>query len=214
MRRFSSKSSSKTASGSRTYADGVAIATSGSTTSHFLTWYSIHSLLIAMSPSRYVKRGSERNGAILSDPMSRPETCQSVSWRMRSVSAFPMKPLTPRMRTLTRSLSCPGPRREVLRRVRLGAALALKREELDVAVVAAGDVQPALLGAHLARERVVRGEPRQARAPDVGPGLEEIGERAGKRMRDGANEVVNFPGRPAPVDAAVFGPPPPEPRRR
>ncbi len=35
----------------------MAIATSGSTTSHFLTWYSIHSRLIVMSPSKKWKRG-------------------------------------------------------------------------------------------------------------------------------------------------------------
>ena len=31
---------------------GLAIATSGSTTSHFLMWYSIHSRLMVMSPSK------------------------------------------------------------------------------------------------------------------------------------------------------------------
>src|SRR6476620_6669107 len=52
MGRFASKSSSKTLSGSRTYVAGVAIATSGRITSHLRMWYSIHSRLIVMSPSK------------------------------------------------------------------------------------------------------------------------------------------------------------------
>jgi hypothetical protein len=55
--RFSSKSSSKTDSGRSTYTFGVAIATSGRITSAFLMWYSIHSLLIEMSPSTKSNRG-------------------------------------------------------------------------------------------------------------------------------------------------------------
>ena len=49
--RFSSKSSSNTRSGLRVYSMGVAMATSGSTTSHFLMWYSSHSVWMEMSPS-------------------------------------------------------------------------------------------------------------------------------------------------------------------
>jgi hypothetical protein len=70
--RLASKSSSNTRSGSRTYVAGVAIATSGSTTSHFLTWYSIHSLLIVMSPSKKWKRGSDIRSAMRSACMSMP----------------------------------------------------------------------------------------------------------------------------------------------
>ena len=33
------------------------MATSGSTTSHLRTWYSTHSLLMVMSPSKKLKRG-------------------------------------------------------------------------------------------------------------------------------------------------------------
>ena len=55
--RFASKSSSNTRSGSLTYVAGVAIATSGSTVSHLRMWYSIHSLLMVMSPSKKWKRG-------------------------------------------------------------------------------------------------------------------------------------------------------------
>ena len=57
MARLASKSSSNTRSGSFTYWTGFAIATSGMTASHFLTWYSIHSRLIVMSPSTNLKRG-------------------------------------------------------------------------------------------------------------------------------------------------------------
>jgi len=62
---------------------GVAIATSGSTVSHFFTWYSTHSRLIVMSPSKNVKRGSPRSSTMRSSCMSMPNTCQSVSARMR-----------------------------------------------------------------------------------------------------------------------------------
>ena len=56
MSMFASKSSSNTRSGWVTYCAGLAIATSGTTTSHFLMWYSTHSLLIVMSPSTKWKR--------------------------------------------------------------------------------------------------------------------------------------------------------------
>ena len=48
------------------------MATSGSTTSHFLTWYSIHSLLMEMSPSTKWNRGLSRNSATLWLPRSIP----------------------------------------------------------------------------------------------------------------------------------------------
>ena len=57
MRRFSSKSSSNTRSGLRTYSIGVAMATSGRITSHLRTWNSTHSRLMLMSPSTKWKRG-------------------------------------------------------------------------------------------------------------------------------------------------------------
>ena len=70
--RFSSKSSSNTRSGLRVYSIGVAIATSGRTTSHFLMWYSIHSEWMLISPSTKWKRGLSRKRLIASEPMSRP----------------------------------------------------------------------------------------------------------------------------------------------
>lgn len=70
--RLASKSSSKTRSGSFTYWIGFAIATSGMTTSHFLTWYSIHSRLIVMSPSTNRKRGSPSESSSLWLPTSMP----------------------------------------------------------------------------------------------------------------------------------------------
>src|SRR5690242_21841239 len=57
--RFASKSSSNTRSGSVTYCAGFAIATSGTTTSHLLMWYSIHSRLIVMAPTRKSNDGFE-----------------------------------------------------------------------------------------------------------------------------------------------------------
>ncbi len=61
----------------------MAIATSGRITSHLRMWYSIHSLLMVMSPSKKWKRGFAMRSAILSEPMSMPNTSWPVSARMR-----------------------------------------------------------------------------------------------------------------------------------
>ena len=50
----------------------VAIATSGSTVSHFLTWYSIHSRLMVISPSKKWKRGASVRSPMRSHCMSIP----------------------------------------------------------------------------------------------------------------------------------------------
>ena len=50
----------------------VAIATSGNTVSHFLIWYSIHSRLIVMSPSKKWNRFSAMRSVIRSVCMSMP----------------------------------------------------------------------------------------------------------------------------------------------
>jgi len=97
MGRFASKSSSKTFSGSFTYVAGVAMATSGRITSHLRMWYSIHSRLMVMSPSKKWKRGCGRRSATRSEPMSMPYTSQSVSARIFWERWWPMKPFTPRM---------------------------------------------------------------------------------------------------------------------
>src|SRR5579862_9042573 len=67
-------------------------------------WYSIHSLLIVMSPSKNLKRELGSSGSTRSEPMSMPNTLQSVSLRMRAERWWPMKPLTPRIRTLVAML--------------------------------------------------------------------------------------------------------------
>ena len=48
------------------------LATSGSTVSHLRMWYSIHSLLMVMSPSKKWKRGSPSSSATRSFCMSMP----------------------------------------------------------------------------------------------------------------------------------------------
>ncbi|KWW38905.1 hypothetical protein AU374_00782 [Cupriavidus metallidurans] len=70
--RLASKSSSNTRSGSRTYVAGVAMATSGSTTSHLRMLYSIHSLLMVMSPSKKCMRGWFTRSPRRSDDISMP----------------------------------------------------------------------------------------------------------------------------------------------
>src|SRR4051812_32533691 len=75
------------------------MATSGSTVSHLRMWYSIHSRLMVMSPSKNLKRGSCSRSSTRSACMSMPNTCQSVSARMRFEGWWPMKPFTPRMST-------------------------------------------------------------------------------------------------------------------
>ena len=55
-----------------TYVAGVAIATSGKITSHLRTWYSIHSLLIVMSPSKKCMRGCSTIAPSRSRDMSMP----------------------------------------------------------------------------------------------------------------------------------------------
>ena len=99
MSRLASKSSSKTRRGSFTYCTGFAIATRGSTASHFLTWYSIHSREMVMSPSTNLNRGFPRQSPSLWSPTSIPNTSQSFCFRIAWVSELPMKPLAPRMRT-------------------------------------------------------------------------------------------------------------------
>ena len=56
------------------YSIGVAIATSGSTTSHFLMWYSIHSLWIEMSPSWKLKSSNFSSRLIAVSLRSMPWT--------------------------------------------------------------------------------------------------------------------------------------------
>ena len=70
--RLASKSNSKTRRGSLTYWAGLAMATSGSTASHFFTWYSIHSWEIVMSPSTNLNRGLSRQLPSLWSPTSMP----------------------------------------------------------------------------------------------------------------------------------------------
>ena len=50
----------------------VAIATSGRITSHLRMWYSIHSRLIVMSPSKKWKRGFAMRSVMRSELMSMP----------------------------------------------------------------------------------------------------------------------------------------------
>src|SRR5215207_3840394 len=75
------------------------MATSGMTTSHLRTWYSIHSRLIMMSPSTNLNRGSPRLSSSLWLPTSIPYTSQSFWDRIARVSELPIKPLAPRIRT-------------------------------------------------------------------------------------------------------------------
>src|SRR5271169_3712780 len=75
------------------------MATSGRITSHFLTWYSTHSLLMVMSPSKKWKRGLPIRSLIRSVLISIPYTSQSVVARMRLDKWCPMKPFTPRIKT-------------------------------------------------------------------------------------------------------------------
>ena len=178
------------------------MATSGRTTSAFLTWYSIHSRLIAMSPSRKRKRFSARNSAIRSLPTSRPKTSQSVVVRMRRVSALPMKPLTPRIRT---RMSAP-PEQPVAegRRVEVFLPLGPREEDLDGMVVPAIDEDRALGRLDLPREGVVPAVGREARLPDRHLRAEEVGEGAGPRARHGTDEVVDLPRGAVPVDPPVL----------
>src|SRR5512134_727759 len=62
-------------------------------------WYSIHSRLMVMSPSKKWNRGLDIRSATRSEPMSMPNTSQPVSARMRWDRWWPMKPLTPRMQS-------------------------------------------------------------------------------------------------------------------
>src|SRR5882724_1861347 len=94
---LASKSSSNTRSGWVTYCAGLAIATSGTTASHFLTWYSTHSLLMVMSPSTKWKRGVLGRSFSLLSARSMPYTSQGRVRRIALVSALPMKPLAPRI---------------------------------------------------------------------------------------------------------------------
>ena len=82
------------------------MATSGRITSHFLTWYSTHSLLIVMSPSKKCMRWRDcaAGRSMRSVCMSMPKTSQSVVSRMRLDRWWPMKPLTPRIRTFFMSV--------------------------------------------------------------------------------------------------------------
>src|SRR5574340_170305 len=103
--RLASKSSSNTRSGCLTYEPGVAIATSGRITSHLRTWYSTHSLLIVMSPSKKWKRGLPIKSEMRSALMSMPYTSQSVVARMRLDRWWPMKPFTPSISTFFIAIS-------------------------------------------------------------------------------------------------------------
>src|SRR5271155_4753883 len=73
------------------------MATSGTTTSHFLTWYSTHSLLIVMSPSTKWKRSVCGRSFSLLSARSMPYTSQGRVRRIALVNALPMKPLAPRI---------------------------------------------------------------------------------------------------------------------
>src|SRR5512139_3769986 len=152
------------------------MATSGRTTSAFLTWYSIHSRLMAMSPSRNRKRDSPRNSASRSLPTSRPKTSQPVVVRMRRVSALPMNPLTPRIRT-----RMSAPREQPVaerRRVEVFSSLGPREEDLDGTVVPGKDENGRLRRLDPAREGVVPAVGRQARSPDGDLRAEEVREGA------------------------------------
>src|SRR2546430_162486 len=94
---LASKSSSNTRSGWVTYCAGLAIATSGTTASHFLTWYSTHSLLMVISPSMKWKRGVLGRSPSLLSARSMPYTSQGRVRRIALVRALPMKPFAPRI---------------------------------------------------------------------------------------------------------------------
>src|ERR1700680_1735670 len=124
---LASKSSSNTRSGWVTYCAGLAMATSGTTTSHFLTWYSTHSLLIVMSPSTKWKRSVFGRSPSLLSARSMPYTSQGRVRRIALVSALPMKPFAPRIIILSAIPVLPQQQRPKVKRVMLAFSGTLSR---------------------------------------------------------------------------------------
>src|SRR5262249_10292736 len=96
-------------------------------------------------------------------------------------------------------------RRYEVRAVDLLSAVPLEAQDLDVAVVLAGNVQAAALGADLPRKVVVRAQVRQPRLPDVRLAPEDVGEGAGEGGCQRRDEVVDLFGAASQLDAAVVG---------
>src|SRR5258706_875667 len=174
------------------------MATSGSTVSHLRMWYSIHSLLMVMSPSKKWKRRSSRTSAMRSACMSIPYTSQSVAARMRLDRWWPMKPLTPRIR---------------IRFMMAGFFSFLPcdfelEEAQDFTIPAGAEPFAAFTVGALAVFW---------RDPFFFPGTENLycsplifGESAREGRRHRAHEVVDLGGALRPFDAAVLGPAAPE----
>src|SRR5467141_2602536 len=120
---LASKSSSNTRSGWVTYCAGLAMATSGTTASHFLSWYSTHSLLIVMSPSTKWKRSVFGSSPSLLSARSMPYTSQGRVRRIALVSALPMKPFAPRI-IIFSAIPSFHRRRAALKRVSAGRPFA------------------------------------------------------------------------------------------
>src|SRR4051812_41278362 len=163
------------------------MATSGSTVSHLRMWYSIHSRLMVMSPSKNLKRGSCSRSSTRSACMSMPYTSQSVSARMRFERWWPMKPFTPRIRIrfITAEFSSRF------------SFLDFEKAQ-DFTIAADGEPFAALLE---------RSGGAAGHAAAFEPGLmyeEAVAERAGERRRHRAHQVVDLLGAPHPVDAAVL----------
>src|SRR5947199_2193612 len=62
---------------------------------------------MVISPSKNFMRGFDSSGSTRSEPMSMPNTRQSVSLRMRADRWWPIKPFTPRISTLVVMLVVP-----------------------------------------------------------------------------------------------------------
>src|SRR5712664_2041761 len=145
-------------------------------------WYSIHSLLMVMSPSKKWKRGSSRTSAMRSVCMSMPYTSQSVVARMRLDRWWPMKPLTPRIRI----------------RFMEGSGFFYFEEAQDFTIAAGGEPFAAVpvgaerfFGIRFVRQRGAENAHFFSKGPWKG-------------RRHGAHQVVDLGGALRPVDAAVL----------
>src|SRR5258705_2920096 len=161
-------------------------------------WYSIHSLLIVMSPSKKWKRRSSSTSPMRSLCMSMPYTSQSVAARMRLDRWWPMKPLTPRMR---------------IRFIAAGFFSFLPcdfdlEEAQDFTIPAGGEpFAVCAIGTEMVFGKNSFFFPRAENAHCF---PFEFRESARKGRCHGAHEVVDLRGGLGPVDAAVLRPAAPE----